>query len=87
MHVIVVYDTAVERNPKILRTCRKYLHHVQRSVFEGQLSDAQFRLFQQAVESFLDHDYDSVFVYTMPPGAIPQRREWGAAKAAPSDII
>ncbi|MFB6761060.1 CRISPR-associated endonuclease Cas2, partial [Streptomyces noursei] len=32
MHVIVVYDTAAKRNPRILRTCRKYLHHVQRSV-------------------------------------------------------
>src|SRR5258708_18827776 len=34
---------AAARNPRILRTCRTYLHHVQRSVFEGQLSDAQLR--------------------------------------------
>jgi len=44
MYVVVVYDTAAERNPKILRTCRKYLHHVQRSVFEGQLTEARLRL-------------------------------------------
>ncbi|WP_130797968.1 CRISPR-associated endonuclease Cas2 [Streptomyces otsuchiensis] len=39
-HVVVVYDTDADHNAAILRTCRKYLHHVQRSIFEGQLSTA-----------------------------------------------
>ncbi|WP_460362462.1 CRISPR-associated endonuclease Cas2 [Actinocorallia lasiicapitis] len=42
MHVVVVYDTAAERNPQILRICRQYLHHVQLSVFEGQLTQPSF---------------------------------------------
>ena len=87
MHVIVVYDTLAERNSKILRTCRKYLHHVQRSVFEGQLSEAQLRRFRNDVESALDLSYDNVLVYTFPPGSAPRRLEWGAAKPAPSDIL
>ncbi|MGC5346972.1 CRISPR-associated endonuclease Cas2 [Streptomyces sp. AM 4-1-1] len=87
MYVVVVYDTLAERNPKILRTCRKYLHHVQRSVFEGHLSDAQLRRFQSNVESVLDLSYDNVLVYTFPPGATPQRLEWGAVEPAPSDIL
>lgn len=87
MHVIVVYDTAVERNPRILRTCRKYLHHVQRSVFEGQVSKAQLRRFQAEVESLLDLSYDNVIVYTFPPGTSPIRLTWGAAEPAPSDIL
>jgi CRISPR-associated protein Cas2 len=87
MHVIVVYDTAAERNPQILRTCRKYLHHVQRSVFEGQLSAAQLRLFQAAVETVLDLSYDNVIVYTFPPGTVPIRSVLGAAEPAPTDVI
>ncbi|MFC4035123.1 CRISPR-associated endonuclease Cas2 [Streptomyces polygonati] len=87
MYVVVVYDTLAERNPKILRTCRKYLHHVQRSVFEGHLSDAQLRRFHSNVEDVLDLSYDSVLVYTFPPGAIPQRLEWGAVEPVPSDIL
>ena len=54
MFVIVVYDTLAERNPKILRTCRQYLHHVQRSVFEGELSAAQLRRLRSAVENVID---------------------------------
>ncbi|MGW7315524.1 CRISPR-associated endonuclease Cas2 [Streptomyces sp. NPDC054865] len=87
MYVVVVYDTLAERNSKILRTCRQYLHHVQRSVFEGHLSDAQLRRFRNAVETVLDLNYDNVLVYTFPPGTVPQRLEWGVAEPAPSDIL
>lgn len=87
MHVVVVYDTAAVRNHKILRTCRKYLHHVQRSVFEGELSDAQLKRFQAAVEDALDLTYDNLLVYTFPPGTTPQRLELGAVEPAPSDIL
>ncbi|MFE1169673.1 CRISPR-associated endonuclease Cas2 [Nocardiopsis sp. NPDC058789] len=87
MHVVVVYDTAAERNPQILRTCRLYLHHVQRSVFEGQLSPAQFKRFESAVKDVIDDGYDHVLVYTFPPGVVPQRLAWGIAKPEPSDIL
>ncbi|MFS0697992.1 CRISPR-associated endonuclease Cas2 [Streptomyces nitrosporeus] len=87
MYVVVVYDTLAQRNSRILRTCRQYLHHVQRSVFEGQLSDAQLRRFQAAVESVLDLTYDNVLVYTFPPGTHPRRLEWGAVEPAPSNVL
>lgn len=87
MYVIVVYDTAVKRNPLILRTCRQYLHHVQRSVFEGDLSPAQLRRFRAAVEQFIDSGYDSVLVYSFLPGTTAQRQEWGRPQPAPSDIL
>jgi CRISPR-associated protein Cas2 len=87
VYVIVVYDTAVERNPKILRTCRQYLHHVQRSVFEGELSAAQLRRFRSAVEGIIDAGYDHVLMYSFPPGTTAQRQEWGVPEPAPTDIL
>jgi CRISPR-associated protein Cas2 len=87
MYVVVVYDTAAERNPGILRTCRQYLHHVQRSVFEGELSQAQIRRFQAAVEAVIDPSYDNVLVYTLPPGVTARRQAWGRPESAPTDIL
>ena len=87
MYVILVYDTLAERNPKILRTCRQYLHHVQNSVFEGDLSAAQLKRFRSAVQSVIDAAYDSVLVYTFPPGTTPARDEWGAGQPSPTDIL
>lgn len=87
MYVIVVYDTATERNPGVLKTCRQYLHHIQRSVFEGHLSPAQIKRFRAAVESRTDRTYDRILVYTFPPGAQPERHSWGAQDTQPDDIL
>ncbi|WP_219510920.1 CRISPR-associated endonuclease Cas2 [Nonomuraea ceibae] len=63
MFVILVYDTLAERNPAILRTCRQYLHWVQRSVFQGELSTAQHRKLMSAIKAQIDPSYDSILVY------------------------
>jgi CRISPR-associated protein Cas2 len=87
VYVIVVYDTAVERNPKILRICRQYLHHVQRSVFEGELSAGQLRRLRSAVEGVIDSTYDHVLMYSFPPGTTAQRQDWGVPEPAPTDVL
>ncbi|WP_083884398.1 CRISPR-associated endonuclease Cas1 [Nocardia higoensis] len=38
-------------------------------------------------ERLLLRGYDSVLVYTYPPGATPQRESWGTAQPAPSTVI
>jgi CRISPR-associated protein Cas2 len=63
--VILVYDTLAERNPRVLKTCRQYLHWVQRSVFEGELSAAQYRSLTRDLTAQLDTSYDSVRIYTV----------------------
>ncbi len=84
---MVVYDTLAQRNPAILRLCRQYLHHVQRSVFEGHLSPAQLRKFHHGVKGVIDPGYDSVLVFTFPPGTTPDRQEWGIPQPSPTDIL
>ncbi|MFC8850690.1 MULTISPECIES: CRISPR-associated endonuclease Cas2 [unclassified Micromonospora] len=74
MFVVLVYDTAVERNPAALRTCRQYLHWVQRSVFEGELSAAQHRSLITALRQQLDLSYDSIRMYRIgSPAPRPSR--------------
>lgn len=41
MYVIAVYDINEKRVNKILKLMRQYLHWQQRSVFEGELSEAK----------------------------------------------
>ena len=65
MFVILVYDTLAERNPQVLKTCRRYLHWVQNSVFEGELSAAQYRSLTKELTAKIDAGYDSVRIYTV----------------------
>lgn len=41
MFVILVYDINIKRNKKVLKICRRYLNHVQKSVFEGVITEAK----------------------------------------------
>ena len=52
MFVIVVYDINRKRVGRALKICRNYLDHVQKSVFEGNITEGQLKqlkneLFQQ----------------------------------------
>ncbi|MGW5789264.1 CRISPR-associated endonuclease Cas2 [Saccharopolyspora sp. NPDC003752] len=87
MYTILVYDTAAERNAAVLRTCRKYLHHMQNSVFEGELSQAQIVYLESELRQHIDPDYDHILVYTFPPGTTPQRQAWGKPDDRPHNIL
>lgn len=43
MYVILVYDMDQKRVGKILKLCRKYLHWIQNSVFEGEITAVKLK--------------------------------------------
>ena len=43
MYVILTYDVVAKRVSKVMKTCRKYMVHVQKSVFEGWMKIAKSR--------------------------------------------
>ncbi|MEU0805519.1 CRISPR-associated endonuclease Cas2 [Streptomyces sp. NPDC005970] len=87
MFVILVYDTAVERNPKVLKTCRKYLHWTQRSVFQGELSTAQYRALMTALNGVIDPDHDSIISYTTRSADTIESSCLGVRLGGPGDIL
>ncbi|GAB3460116.1 CRISPR-associated endonuclease Cas2 [Streptomonospora sediminis] len=87
MFVIVVYDTLAERNPRVLKTCRRYLRWVQRSVFQGELSTAQYRSFIHAVEAVIDTGYDSVVIYRVQGASGVQTDIVGQQLASDSPVL
>ena len=63
MFVILSYDVGAKRVGKALKTCRKYLRHRHRSVFEGQITEAKLRKLEDELEAIVDPSQDSVCVY------------------------
>lgn len=64
MYVIVVYDVDADRTHIPRKYLRKYLEHVQNSVFEGEITKGQV----SEIKEFLDdkiNDGESVFIYHM----------------------
>lgn len=85
--VILVYDTAVERNPRVLKTCRKYLHWTQRSVFQGELSRAQYRALMSTLNAMIDPTYDSIVTYTTRSPDLVESTTLGVALGGPGDVL
>lgn len=63
MYVIAVYDVASERTGKMLRLCRKYLHWVQNSVFEGEITEVKLKELVLEANKIMDMDYDSLLLF------------------------
>ncbi|MBQ8041079.1 MAG: CRISPR-associated endonuclease Cas2 [Lachnospiraceae bacterium] len=65
MYVILNYDVRQKRVGKAMKICRKYLNHVQRSVFEGLLTEATLKHLKKELEAILVTTEDAVSIYQM----------------------
>ena len=65
MFVILTYDVDKSRDAKLLKIGRRYLKHVQKSVLEGTLTDAQFRRMKGEIQKQIKPAEDSVNIYVI----------------------
>lgn len=63
MYVIAVYDVASERTGKMLKLCRKYLHWIQNSVFEGEITEVKLAELKTAAKAILESETDSFIIF------------------------
>jgi len=69
MYVVAVYDICTmekdgqRRLTKVMKTFRKYLHHTQKSVFEGEISQAKLMGLQMEVKRIIKVSEDYVVFF------------------------
>ena len=63
MFVIVVYDINRKRVGRALKICRKYLVHVQKSVFEGNITEGQLKQLKNELFQLIKIEEDAVCIY------------------------
>ena len=69
MYVILVYDINLEEKEgqrvlrKVFKTCKKYLIHIQNSVFEGELLESQVLTLNSELNQYIRQDKDSVIIF------------------------
>lgn len=65
MYIIWTYDVHRKRVAKVLKTCRKYLVHVQKSSFEGHITPAKLSALQKELANIIEPQTDSVQIYQL----------------------
>ncbi len=63
MYIIMVYDVNVKRVNKVLKKSRQYLTWIQNSVFEGELTEAQYKVFKMELKKIINLETDSVIFF------------------------
>ena len=68
MYVVLVYDIKTDEKgkkilPKVFKLCKKYLAHIQNSVFEGELSVTQLKELEIELNKLIRDGIDSVIIF------------------------
>lgn len=68
MYVILIYDIKQVNNfsrvqKKVFNICKKYLYHIQNSVFEGELSKSQLIKLKLELKKYIRLNHDSVIIF------------------------
>lgn len=88
MFVIVYYDVNEKRCTKMLKICRKYLKHVQYSVFEGEISPANFeKMTSELKKNMIPEEDDSLVVYKFRSMNYSERLVYGLDKKGDTQFI
>ncbi|ASA77155.1 CRISPR-associated endonuclease Cas2 [Thermococcus sp. 5-4] len=85
MYVVIVYDVAVERVNRVKKFLRQHLHWVQNSVFEGEVTRAEFERIKATLQEIIDEDEDSIVIYKL--RSMPKREVMGIEKNPIEDVI
>lgn len=63
MYDIICDEKGRKILPKVFKICKKYLVHIQNSVFEGNLSKANAIALQKELDVYIRKDKDSVIMF------------------------
>ena len=63
MYVIAIYDVESKKCGKMLKLCRQYLHWVQNSVFEGELTSVALKDLVHRANKIIDPERDSFIIF------------------------
>jgi CRISPR-associated protein Cas2 len=63
MYVILVYDMKQQRVGKMLKLCRRYLHWIQNSVFEGEISEVKLAELLTKARIIMKEEEDSLILF------------------------
>lgn len=82
MYVVLVYDISQDNGGQkrwshVFKICKKYLSHIQNSVFEGEISKVQLVQLQQELQPYIDKAIDSVIIFKSRQERWLDKEFWG----------
>lgn len=92
MYVILVYDIKDDDKGqrvlnRVYKICKRYLMHIQNSVFEGELSEAQIVKLKYEIKAEIRKDLDSVILFKSRNQRWLSKEMWGVTEDKTSNFL
>ncbi len=92
MYIILVYDIVMDEQGakvqrKVFKECKKYLVHIQNSVFEGEISQSQIFKLETTLKKIIRREIDSLIVFKTRNEKWLDKEFWGKEDNATSNIL
>ncbi|WP_042684206.1 CRISPR-associated endonuclease Cas2 [Methermicoccus shengliensis] len=87
MYVIVVYDVSVDRVNRVKKFLRMYLTWIQNSVFEGELTEADFERVRAGLKKLIEEAEDMVVIYRLQSERAMKREVIGTDKSFSGELL
>jgi CRISPR-associated protein Cas2 len=92
MYVVLVYDISGDQNGqrilgKVFKTCKKYLTHIQNSVFEGEITEGQIAKLNAELNKLIRKDLDSMIIFKSRNEKWLDKEFWGKKDNALSNFF
>ena len=86
MYVILVYDVDKKRVSKMLKLCRRYLHWIQNSVLEGEITSVKLKMLISEAKIIMKEN-DSLIIFKSRDERWLDKEVYGAEKNTLNNII
>lgn len=94
MYILLVYDIKFDEEgvgekilPKVFKICKKYLYHIQNSVFEGELTKSEIYKLRHELENIIRKDLDSIIVFESRNERWLNKEFWGVEEDKTSNFL
>lgn len=82
MYVLLIYDIIADKggarvSRNVFKICKRYLTNIQKSVFEGNLTVAQYISLKYEINEFIRKDRDSIIVFKSRSENWVDKEFWG----------
>ena len=88
MYYILTYDIAKpKRLVKTLKTCRRYMNWISRSVFEGELTPQQMERLLKELKGIIKADEDTIVLFSIRNTQVCEVDVYGSKKREDRNFV
>ena len=87
MYIVLAYDVGSERVSKVMKITKKYLLPVQKSVYEGFITESKLKSLKKELMERIEPEKDGIIIYKFSGYGLPVKDILGKNRGCDRNIL